>query len=337
MSSMGLPPPPNASDGHPLPQQQHAAGGRRGGPVPVRPLNLGDVLDGAFKLFRADWRTLVLVAAIFLVPVQLAAAYLQRDLIGAGMFQAFTDPMAAERFMEGDAGGNAAMLIGLINGVVITPLVTGAVVAVAAGTYLGAQPSVGLALRAALGRWWALIVSWLLIIVAAMVPFIVGIGVTVGGAAAGAVPVIVAGGLLVLLAVVMSLTVLALFSGTAPAIVVEGLGALRGMGRSARLLRPRLLPVLGTLVVTVLVVMLLSVALAAVPQTVGFVVGDRFGWLLVALGSVAAGLVTTPLLAIVVTLLYFDGRVRQEGLDLRIAADELGAGVWGGAGGHPGG
>lgn len=337
MSGMGLPPPPDMpSQGMPGGSQEPRS--RRGGPVAVRPLNLGEVLDGAFKLFIADWRTLVLVAGIFLVPVQLAASYLQRDLVGGGMFQAFTDPTSAEMFMDGGAGPSAAaMLIGFVNGVFITPLVTGAAVAAVAATYRGGRSSVGGALRTALGRWWALVASWVLIVLASMVPFLVGFGVTAGGAFAELVPVIVIGALLIIAAIVASLAVVALFAGTAPAIVVEDLGPLQGMGRSARLLRPRLLPVLGTLVVAGLVIMLLSMALGAVPQLVGLAVGEPYGWVFVAVGSIVAGLVTTPLLASVVTLLYFDGRVRGEGLDLRMAADGLDAGDGSGPGDQPGG
>jgi hypothetical protein len=40
-------------------------------------------------------------------------------------------------------------------------------------------------------------------------------------------------------------------------------------------------------------------------------------------GSAAASVVTTPFLTIVVVLLYFDQRIRKEGLDLSIMAQEL--------------
>ena len=48
------------------------AGGRRTGPLPLHPMTVGDILDGAFKLLKANARTLFTIVAVFVVP--LAAA-----------------------------------------------------------------------------------------------------------------------------------------------------------------------------------------------------------------------------------------------------------------------
>ena len=39
-----------------------------------------------------------------------------------------------------------------------------------------------------------------------------------------------------------------------------------------------------------------------------------------------SGLVSTPLVSIIATLVYYDGRIRQEGLDLQIMAADLARG-----------
>jgi hypothetical protein len=63
---------------------------------------------------------------------------------------------------------------------------------------------------------------------------------------------------------------------------------------------------------------------SAIPRTLGvFVGGAHGGWVLTAIGAVLASLVSTPLLAIFSTLVYFDGRIRQEGLDLELMAAAL--------------
>ena len=329
MSGMGLPPPPGPSGSPPGPPPA-VAPRRRPGPVAVRPLNLGDILDGAFKLFVANWRTILLVAGLFIVPLQLLAAYLQRDLLGGGFLEIFTDPTAAEAFLEtgGGTGEDGAILLSVVNGVLLTPLVTGAVAAVVAASYLGGETTTGAALSSAVRRWWALTASWLLLLVVTGLPFAVA-GALIAAAAVIGLPValvVLVGILLVLGAIAAALAVCTLFAAAVPAVVVERLGPLQGLARSWRLLRPRLLPVAGTLVVTALLVMVISMAIGGVPQFLGLLVGG-LGWLLVAAGSILAGLVTTPLFAIVLTLLYFDGRVRQEGLDLRLAADDLAAGA----------
>lgn len=307
----------------------------------IRPLNLGELLDGAFKLFIANWRTIVVVAGVFLVPLQLLSAYLQRDLLGGGLLEMMRDPAAAQMFGEaGSMGEDWAILLGVAQSLVILPLITGAVSAVVAASYLGGSLEAGAALAAGVRRWWALIASWILLIVASMLSLGLAVGV-VALVAAGGVPLavtVVLGIVMVLAGIAAWLAVASLFAVAPAAIVVEGLGPVQGLRRSARLLRPRLLPVLGTLTVASLLVFVLSMVLGGVPQFAGMMAGDRLGWVLVAVGGIAAGLVTTPFLAIVLTLLYFDGRVRQEALDLRLTADRLSQDPtdWESPGGFPG-
>lgn len=307
----------------------------------IRPLNLGELLDGAFKLFIANWRTIVVVAGVFLVPLQLLSAYLQRDLLGGGLLEMMRDPAATQMFGEaGSMGEDWAILLGVAQSLVILPLITGAVSAVVAASYLGDSLEAGAALAAGVRRWWALIASWILLIVASMLSLGLAVGV-VALVATGGVPLavtVVLGIVMVLAGIGASLAVASLFAVAPAAIVVEGLGPVQGLRRSAQLLRPRLLPVLGTLTVASLLVFVLSMVLGGIPQFAGMMAGDRLGWVLVAVGGIAAGLVTTPFLAIVLTLLYFDGRVRQEALDLRLTADRLSQDPmdWESPGGFPG-
>jgi hypothetical protein len=109
----------------------------------------------------------------------------------------------------------------------------------------------------------------------------------------------------------------------APAIVVETLGPIQGMRRSARLIKPRLFPVLGIALLSGLIASFVGSALGFVPQLAAFLVGLRWGWLLLAVGGIVTSIVTTPFVAIVATLVYFDGRIRHEGLDLAIMASEV--------------
>lgn len=326
MTGMGLPPPPGTppSDGQPGGEPPPAPG-----PVAIRPLHLGELLDGAFKIFIANWRPIVVATGVFLVPLQLASAYLQRDLLGGGLLEMIGDPTTTQMLGEGGGiGEDQAILLGMAQSLVILPLVTGVVAAIVAASYLGGSLRVGEALAAGVRRWWALIASWLLLIVASLLPLGLAVGI-LPLAAAGGVPVagvVLLGTVLVLGGLAVSSGVAALFAAAPAAIVIEGLGPVQGLRRSARLLRPRLLPVLGTLTVAVLLVFVLSMVLGGIPQFAGLMAGDRLGWVLVAVGGIAAGLVTTPLLAIVVTLLYFDGRVRHEALDLRLTADRLSRG-----------
>ena len=120
---------------------------------------------------------------------------------------------------------------------------------------------------------------------------------------------------------------MALFVAVAPAIAVEGLGPIRAMRRSFRLVQAP--PLAGARH---------RPAVGPAGQHGGLGAGRRpdqcwpswsgckWGWLLLAVGSILSGLVSTPLVAIIATLVYYDGRIRQEGLDLQIMAADLARG-----------
>jgi hypothetical protein len=274
-------------------------GGPRTGPLPLHPMTLGDILDGAFNLLKAEFRTLMIVSAVFIVPVQLIAAFLQRDLLGGlGLFDLAVDPSATDAQLEsGSTGQGVALLLALAATVLILPFVAGAVSRVVSAAYLGDRLSPGDALRAVRGRWWVFIVSWLLVHL-------------VEGVAA-------------IFCILPGLLAMALFVPVAPVIAVEGLGPVRAMRRSARLVRPRLWPVLGIALLSGVLANIVGQVLSTVPTFLALIVGLRWGWILLAAGGIVTSLVTTPFIAIVATLVYYDGRIRQEGLDLQVMAADL--------------
>ena len=88
-------------------------GGPRTGPLPLHPMTLGDILDGAFNLLKAEFRTLMIVSAVFIVPVQMIAAFLQRDLLGGlGLLDIAVDPTTTDAQLEsGSTGQGIALLL----------------------------------------------------------------------------------------------------------------------------------------------------------------------------------------------------------------------------------
>jgi hypothetical protein len=262
-------------------------------------MNLSDVLDGAFKLYKANFRTVVTITAAFVVPLQLIAAFAQRNLLGGrGFMRVINDPSVAQSTADQRSNAQAVIvLVATLLLLLITPFVAGAISRVVAGSYLGEDIDAGSALRATGRRWWALTAAWVL------VHLVEGVGFV--------------------LCIVPGLLAMALFVATAPAIVTEELGPVAGMRRSARLMRRRMWSVLGVALLAGFLASVLGSVLGVVPQTAALFVGLRWGWPLLALGSILTSLVTTPFVAIVAPLLYFDGRIRGEGLDLQIMAAEL--------------
>lgn len=270
-------------------------------------MRISDILDGAFKLFKGNARALILVTSVFMVPVQVAAAFIQRNLFGGeGVLEIFNDPSAAQAELESGNGELAAWGVFGLATVLVVPFVAGAASRIVAGSYLGEDIDAGEALLAVGRRWWAFVVAWVLVHLAEAVGLV--------------------------LCVLPGVALMALFVPVAPIIAVEGLGPVKAMKRSVRLVRRRFFPVLGIALLSGLLASAVGQALGFIPQTIALLIGLKWGWILVAAGSILTAIITTPFVAIVATLVYFDARIRQEGLDLEIMAADLG----GPAGGRPG-
>lgn len=306
----------------PLPK----GGSARTGPLPLHPMTVGDILDGAFRLLKANASTLLPIVAVFVVPLQVLGAFAQRDLLGGGgLLDAFSDPsLAAEGELQSDGSLLVSLIAGLLN-LLVLPFLAGAVSQVVAASYLGQQLGPVHALRATFRRSAALFLGWLLVHLLEVAGFLV-LGVALLALVAAGAPGFGIG-VLVLLGVFVALpalvAVMALSVAVAPAIVVEHLGPVAGTRRSWSLMRRRFWPVLGTALLAGLVASLLGQVLGAIPTLAGFLVGSDGGWLLLAVGAILTALVTQPIVAIVATLQYFDARIRFEGFDLEVISAEL--------------
>lgn len=263
-------------------------------------MTFSDVLDGAFRLLKANLATIVLVTAVFFVPLELLSAFLSRDLLGGESFlRIFQDPSLAEQDFE---GGLSGFQIGGMVGtsllvLLVTPFVGGAITQVVAASYLGQQLSVGEALRTTGRRFWALLGAAIFVHLIELVGFV-----------------------LCLLPALVAMTFLIC---TTPAVVIESLGPFKSMRRSLRLVRPRFWAVLGIAVVSGLLAYVLRSVLGTPFTFAAQLVGLRWGFLLLALGTILPLLLASPFVSIVATLVYFDARIRHEGFDLQMIARGL--------------
>jgi hypothetical protein len=263
----------------------------------MHPMGLGDILDGIFKLLKANFRTIAIIVATLVMPFQIILAFLQRDVGGGrGLAQIMNDPSVASSTNQ--ALSTQLLRLGVFGvDLLMLPFVGGAIATVVAASYLGEEIGPAEALRTTVRRFWSLFGGWWL---------------HLGGELVG-----------VLCCVVGLLPAMALSMMIAPAIVTEDLGAWAGIKRSWRLARRRFWPTLGTMVVAGLIAYVLSLVLAGVPDTIGLLIGLHWGWLLIALGASLSSLVVTPIAAITATLVYFDARIRSEGFDLQVVAARL--------------
>jgi len=268
----------------------------RTGPLPLHPMSLSDILDGAVKLLKANWRAALLIAGAFAVPVDIAVAFARRNVYGnRGLLEVLNNPSAQSRNNVG--GQYEALFVTLLVGSLVTFFVGATLSKVIAASYLGDEETVGSALRTTVHRAAPLLLAWFLVHVLELLTF----------------P----------LCVLPGLVVMTVFVAVAPAMAIEGLGPIRAMRRSARLLWPRLFQVMAVVLLCGLLVYFVVNALGTIPATAALLIGPSKAWPLLGLASILGSLVGTPIVTIVATLIYFDGRIRQEGFDVELMARQL--------------
>lgn len=104
--------------------------GRR--PVQLRPIGVGELLDGAIKLYLANWATFMAIVAVVVVPLGLLQALFAEPPLPSGA----------------PPGPNApTLLVSAVQGLLVFTLVEAAMAKTAADVYLGEPTGVGRAYR----------------------------------------------------------------------------------------------------------------------------------------------------------------------------------------------
>lgn len=284
----------------------------------LRPLGVGELIDVALKIWRRHFGTLARIVVVIVAPIQILAnlilasvtpdeAFLETDF-ETEPFGPTTDPTfgdfgpVAPEFDGGDvagflAGGITALLLPLLASL----LASAALLRAVSVAYLGGRPdwkeSLQLAARRMGSLIWLAVLMGVGLIVAFLFLFVPGVWLAVSWSVAFAV------------------------------LVAEDRGGTQALRRSFGLVRSRWWPTLGAL--------LLGFVLQWI---VGFIVGLPLGiiaaisepgsltaFLASGVASIVASVVTTPFLAAVFVLVYFDLRVRKEGFDLELLAQSIGS------------
>jgi hypothetical protein len=276
--------------------------------TPLRPLGTGELLDAAFGLYRALFAPLLLIQVLCVLPYFAVTVYAEAA--------------------EGDRPG--LVLLASILAFTLGAVGTAATARLIGDRYLDRSMTAGDALRGMLPRWRAILGTALLTGVAVGASALPSLLTIVGaffmsqGATSSRVLLTAVGlGLGGLLLLALPLFV---FAGTALAsiaLVLEpDLSATGALGRSWHLTKGARLRVM--LLLFALVVVLL-IATAGTTGAIEAVVGieSLAGRVLIALGQSVMTVLFQPALYCVLTLLYYDRRVRLEGFDLEVLAAAL--------------
>ncbi|WP_203708941.1 glycerophosphoryl diester phosphodiesterase membrane domain-containing protein, partial [Cellulomonas marina] len=293
------------------------------GIVPLRPLSLGEVLDGAFRAVRANPKVMFGLAGLVVTVAVLIGAvlqwYLAPFLVGAlGDLTVEADPTALPTDQFGPVLGS------LVQSVVVgiaTPVLTGLVIVSVSRSVLGQRIELREALRQP-RAWWVLLFTLvqgaaLVLVVGGWVAGVVALAqVSEGGAVAlGLV------GALALLVVSVWVTVRVLL--VPPALVLEGGRFWPSVARGWRLSRGSFWRLLGTyLLVSLLVGIVAQIVLTpagVLAAVLGAGLGSGTYLAITSVFTVVATTLAATYLAAVVALLYVDVRMRREGLDIELA------------------
>ncbi len=279
------------------------------GVIPLRPLSLSDIFNGAVGYVRSHPKpTLGLTTCIVLITT----------VIG------FFTGLAATR-IEGDLSALAGPVAGATATLLATTVLSGMLTVIVARSVLGAQITVSEAWHRVRGRMPALIALTLLEIaaVAAVVAAVVVVIYGVARAASAAVATLV--GIPLVLGLIAALAYLYVTLALAPvAIVLENKRVTSAIRRSFALSNRRFWRMLGILllagVVAKLVGMAVSVPFDIAGQVLTFGPSAVTAVAVTTIGTAIGGIITTPFIAGVVALLYVDARIRSEAFDFTLLA-----------------
>ncbi|MGZ6978029.1 MAG: hypothetical protein ACXVJW_07975, partial [Acidimicrobiia bacterium] len=264
----------------------------------LRPLGVGEIIDAAFKIYRARFGAMVRAVAVVVIPVQLINVIV---VLSLPTTTTTTTSRSGFTTTSSASGGTAiaALLVLQIVTILSSLLATAACLKIVSDAYLGTVTTWRESLKFGMTKF----------------PSLLWIGtLSILGVGLGLVFCIVPG---VWLYVAWCIAV--------PAMLVEGARGTNALTRSFNLVRNRWWPTFGALLIAALITgvvgfalgiltvpLLLSGASYTTTQTVG------------AIARGAASVVTTPFSAAVTALIYFELRVRKEGFDLALMAQRIG-------------
>ena len=287
-------------------------------PIRFRPMPLPELLDELFRLYRRHFSLIVGVALLVALPglVWTLVTGVYRLNSASYVNLVTTSPGAQPSFNSQQLSSLlGTILLGVLGGIILLPFSVGAVYRAVTDVALGRPATIGSVLRETLARYWPLLGLIGLLFLFAIGWFIAEI--------IGFVLLILPG-----IAVFCATVYLGVrWSLVVAAMMAEDIGPIRGLGRSWNLVSGSWWRTFGILLIVTIMQLIISYALIILFGLIAALVstGD-FQAALVQIGGTLLGALVSPITTIAITLLYFDLRVRKEGLDLDQLAQQTSPG-----------
>ena len=285
----------------------------------IRPMSFGEILDGSLTLYRRNFGVFLRLAIVSLIVPVLLIGYFVVFMLDTAMM-AFMMMMIDWKLI-----GLGILIV--VTYIIGTLMLTAGTIRVVSDSYLDRPTRFGQAIGLGLSKIWPLFVVGLgKGILLGLLSAVVGVALAVGGpmlTGAGTVGtlVLVAGGVM---GAWLCIWVAAAYGVTTPVVVLESLkGAFDAFGRSWGLTRGSRGRVVGLFVVATLLFSVVPQLLVALIGAALTKVSTPVGGSLIIL-SYALPIIFYQAISCVVTLMYYDLRVRREAFDLQMLSKQLG-------------
>lgn len=296
--------------------------------LPIAPMTVADILDGSFKMVKRNWKAFAILSIPFSIPGILFtyAQYAVQGTTGGSIRDMLADPEAYAETSSPLASGEfvftAAAFALLIGGVVLSFLLTPNIYAVAirvvAGSYLDHERPLSTVASQTFRRVPTLLLASLLAVLAvigAAAPVVIPIALL----AASFPPAL----LMLVFAIIPIVVVGTMLAFIYQVVVIEDASASRSLSRSWFLVSKRFFPILGIYILATIISSVIGSVVATPLLFLGIGGGYLFEpveYVATAIASVISTFISLAVQASVLTLLYFDARIRFEGFDLSLKA-----------------
>ena len=269
-------------------------------PAGLRPLGIGEIIDVAIKVYRARFGVLVKSVAIVLAPVFALSALIRISFPAGEDLFSETQPGATPEFEFDEFWPFiAGTLLIVVLAYLASQIATGACFKAISGAYLDEEAGWQDSLRFARSKLGSLV--WLSFLTAVCV-----------------IPGLV-------LCVIPGIYLWIAWTVAAPVLLLEDVRGWKAMKRSRELVKGRFWSTFAVVLLVAILTGIVQAVFVGILAGVVSVSGNEVALAIAdAIGQTASGVLTTPLSAAVLTVLYFDLRVRKEGFDLELLSRRMG-------------
>jgi hypothetical protein len=258
--------------------------------VNLKPMDIGEILDKTFKLYKNNFKTYLTISALGILPGFILAVLIFITLYILGANDSANDSTLIAIVAIG--------LLGIIPVVMVSIASTGAIVKVVSKQLLEEKLNYQEAFKFGFKKMWPIFGAAILLFVAAFV---------------GTIFLIIPG-----------IFLYYIFLLYAQAIIIEDKGAFQSLSRSKGLIKGNWWRTFGiSIVMTILIGFLANIV--SIPAQIAFplLLGEDIGIFIGYIVSFGISMILAPLTQIARTLLYFDLRIRKEGYDIQVMTEKL--------------